>query len=134
MPPAHRPAKSVSRARQGGEADFVPAPRPSRGPQEASRPAREAPPKQPTPQRSAPQPREPETKLTTMESRILAFEARWWRASGAKTQAIADELELTPERYYQQLARLIDHPEAAAELPAVVRRLRAARDQRRATR
>ncbi|MFC3492380.1 DUF3263 domain-containing protein [Glycomyces rhizosphaerae] len=131
MPPAHRPAQSVSRARQGGDEEFVPAPRPARGPQEASRPAREAPPKQPAPQR---EPREPETKLSSLESRLLAFEARWWRASGAKTQAISDELELTPERYYQHLARLIDHPEAAAEQPAVVRRLRAARDQRRAER
>jgi hypothetical protein len=131
MPPAHRPAKSVSRARQGGDEDFVPAPRPARGPLEASRPAREAPPKQLAPQRSGREPREPETKLSSLETRILAFEARWWRASGAKTQAISDELELTPERYYQHLARLVDHPEAAAEQPAVVRRLRAARDQRR---
>jgi hypothetical protein len=134
MPPAHHPANAVSRARQGGEADFVPAPRPARGPQEASRPAREAPPKQSAPQRSSRETSEPETKLSSLESRILAFESRWWRASGAKTQAIADELDLTPERYYQHLARLIDHPEAAAEQPAVVRRLRAARDQRRATR
>ncbi|MDA1366229.1 DUF3263 domain-containing protein [Glycomyces algeriensis] len=74
------------------------------------------------------------SKLSSADSRLLAFEARWWRASGAKTQAISDELELTPERYYQHLARLIDHPEAAAEQPAVVRRLRAARDQRRAER
>ncbi|MDA1358487.1 DUF3263 domain-containing protein [Glycomyces luteolus] len=72
--------------------------------------------------------------MSSQDSRLLAFEARWWRASGAKTQAISDELELTPERYYQHLARLIDHPEAAAEQPAVVRRLRAARDQRRAER
>lgn len=134
MPPAHRPAIPVSRARQGGGDDFVPAPRPARGPQEGSRPARDAAPKQLAPQRSAREPREPETKLSALESRILAFEARWWRASGAKTQAIADELELAPERYYQHLARLIDHPEAAAEQPAVVRRLRGARDQRRAAR
>jgi len=129
MPPGQRPAQSVSRARQGGE-ELLPAPRPARG-QEASRPAREAPPKQPAPQR---EPQGPEAKLSALESRLLAFEARWWRASGAKTQAISDELELTPERYYQHLARLIDHPEAAAEQPAVVRRLRAARDQRRAER
>ncbi|MEU5157002.1 DUF3263 domain-containing protein [Glycomyces sp. NPDC021274] len=139
MPPGQRPAKSVSRARQGGEAEFVPAPRPARGPQEASRPARDVPPKQLAPQREPHRPEpeaEPrgEAKLSAMESRLLAFEARWWRASGAKTQAISDELELTPERYYQHLARLIDHPEAAAEQPAVVRRLRAARDQRRAER
>uniref|UniRef100_UPI0018E50782 DUF3263 domain-containing protein n=1 Tax=Glycomyces dulcitolivorans TaxID=2200759 RepID=UPI0018E50782 len=88
------------------------------------------------PRQAGPQlaPRDPESKLSASDSRLLAFEARWWRASGAKTQAIADELELTPERYYQHLARLIDHPEAAAEQPAVVRRLRAARDARRAAR
>lgn len=131
MPSAHRPAKPVSRARQVGEGDAVSAPRSSRGPQEASRPAREAP--QRSGQEARPR-RESEAKLSSLESRILAFEAKWWRASGAKTQAIADELELTPERYYQHLARLIDHPEAAAEQPAVVRRLRAARDQRRAAR
>jgi hypothetical protein len=129
MPPGQRPAQSASHTRQGGE-ELLPAPRPARG-QEASRPAREVPPKQPAPQR---EPRDPESKLSALESRLLAFEARWWRASGAKTQAISDELELTPERYYQHLARLIDHPEAAAEQPAVVRRLRAARDQRRAER
>ncbi|MDN3240439.1 DUF3263 domain-containing protein [Glycomyces tritici] len=139
MPPGQRPAKPVSRARPGGEEEFVPAPRSARGPQEASRPAREAPPKQPAPQREphGPESRaqsQAESKLSSTESRLLAFEARWWRASGAKTQAISDELELTPERYYQHLARLIDHPEAAAEQPAVVRRLRAARDQRRAER
>ena len=156
MPPGHRPAKSVSRARQGGDEDFVPAPRPARGPLDASRSApspqpaaRPSPapssqpapsaqpvqaPKQPAPQRSGRELREAETKLTSLESRVLAFEARWWRASGAKTQAISDELELTAERYYQHLARLIDHPEAVAEQPAVVRRLKAARDQRRAQR
>ncbi|MFG3342771.1 DUF3263 domain-containing protein [Glycomyces sp. NPDC048151] len=129
MPPPQRPAKPVSRARQGGDDDFVPAPRPARG--EAAPPSgREAPPKQAVPHRES----GPESKLSALESRLLAFEARWWRASGAKTQAISDELELTPERYYQHLARLIDHPEAAAEQPAVVRRLRAARDERRAER
>lgn|SRR5690625_4840329 len=74
---------------------------------------------------------EPKPRLTGLEQRILAFEARWWRASGAKAQAIADELDLTPEQYYQHLARLIDHPESAAEQPAVVRRLREARDRRK---
>ncbi|MCD0443748.1 DUF3263 domain-containing protein [Glycomyces sp. A-F 0318] len=133
MPPGQRPARSVQRARQ--EED--PAPRPVRGPQqEAPRRSREAP-KPPARQGQAgpePRRREAEPKLSSLESRILSFEARWWRASGAKTQAISDELELTPERYYQHLARLIDHPEAAREQPAVVRRLRAARDERRAAR
>jgi len=131
MPPGHRPAQSVSRAHR--EVEPVPSPRPARG-LEASRPAREAPKQQVRQGESEREPRSPETKLSSLESRLLSFEARWWRASGAKTQAIADELDLTPERYYQHLARLIDHPEAVAEQPAVVRRLRAARDERRAAR
>ncbi|MQM28411.1 DUF3263 domain-containing protein [Glycomyces albidus] len=129
MPPGQRPASRVTRTRQEDEEAFAPQ-RPFSGPDGPQREAAPAP-RQPGPQRT---PRDPESKLSAMESRILEFEARWWRASGAKTQAIADELELTPERYYQHLARLIDHPEAAAEQPAVVRRLRAARDERRAAR
>lgn len=128
MPPGRHPASRTTRTSQEDE-EFAPQ-RPFRGPDGPLREAAPAP-HQPGPQRA---PRDPETKLSAMESRILEFEARWWRASGAKTQAIADELELTPERYYQHLARLIDHPEAAAEQPAVVRRLRAARDERRAAR
>lgn len=134
MAPVHRPA-GTSRARQEDEGR-LPGPRPGRGPQEAARPGREAP-KQPVLPQTGPrqaEPREPESKLSALETRVLAFEGRWWRASGAKTQAISDELDLTPERYYQHLARLIDHPEAAAQAPEVVRRLRTARDERRATR
>ncbi|MEU5874812.1 DUF3263 domain-containing protein [Glycomyces sp. NPDC047369] len=115
MPPGQRPAAQSARTRREDDAP----PPPQRAPH------------QPGPQAA---PRDAESKLSGTETRILEFEARWWRASGAKTQAIADELDLTPERYYQQLARLIDHPEAAAEQPAVVRRLRAARDARRAAR
>lgn len=105
MPPGSTPTQSSARARPA-EDEFVPVPRAIRAP------------------------REPEAKLTGLEQRILAFESRWWHASGAKTQAIVDELELTPEQYFQHLARLIDHPEAAAEQPAVIRRLRAARAKR----
>uniref|UniRef100_UPI000C258D06 DUF3263 domain-containing protein n=1 Tax=Glycomyces xiaoerkulensis TaxID=2038139 RepID=UPI000C258D06 len=112
MSPGHTPARAPSRTRAEAE-EFVPAPRPAGGPSDSGG-AR----------------REPEPKLTNLEQRILGFESQWWRASGAKTQAIADELELTPEQYYQHLARLIDHPEAAAEQPAVIRRLRAARAER----
>ncbi|GAB3993100.1 hypothetical protein GCM10029992_03920 [Glycomyces albus] len=106
MPPGRTPARPPVPARQEAD-EHLPGPRAAR---------------------------EPEAKLTALEQRILGFESRWWRASGAKTQAILDELELTPEQYYQHLARLIDLPEAAAEQPAVVRRLRAARDHRRSAR
>ena len=127
MPPGSTPAHSTARAR-GTADEFVPVPR---GPDTAGGALRVAPEPPGGPSRA---PREPESKLSGLEQRILAFESRWWRASGAKTQAIADELDLTPEQYYQHLARLIDHPEAAAQQPAVIRRLRAARDHRRRAR
>ncbi|THV43370.1 DUF3263 domain-containing protein [Glycomyces buryatensis] len=131
MSPRLTPARPASRARGGDDGDFVPAPRPGRG-HETSRP--ETRPQRIEADGAGSEPRqvrpEPETKLSPLETRVLAFEARWWRASGAKTQAIADELDLTPERYYQHLARLIDHPEAAAEQPVVIRRLKAARAKR----
>ncbi|WP_155830040.1 DUF3263 domain-containing protein [Glycomyces tenuis] len=121
MPPATH-THSSARARAADE-PFTGAPHGPKAAGSAVRAASEPPGGGPS--------REPEAKLSGLERRILTFEARWWRASGAKTQAIADELELTPEQYYQHLARLIDHPEAAAEQPAVVRRLRAARDHRK---
>ncbi|WP_460496693.1 DUF3263 domain-containing protein [Glycomyces tarimensis] len=127
MPSGSTPAHSSARARSARD-EFVPVPR---GPQPAGGAVRVAAEPPVGPSRA---PREPEAKLTGLEQRILSFEARWWRASGAKTQAIADELELTPEQYYQHLARLIDHPAAVAEQPAVIRRLRAARDHRRRAR
>ncbi|MCH7232121.1 DUF3263 domain-containing protein [Glycomyces sp. L485] len=127
MPPGSTPVHSAASAR-AAEDECVPTPR---GPMTTGAAARVA---TESPVGPSQAPREPETKLTGLEQRILAFEARWWRASGAKTQAIADELDLTPERYYQYLARLVDHPEAAGEQPAVIRRLRAARDHRRRAR
>lgn len=69
--------------------------------------------------------------LSERDTRILAFERRWWRQPGAKEQAIVDALGIPPTRYYQLLNELIDRPEALASDPALVKRLRRMRGRRR---
>lgn len=68
--------------------------------------------------------------LTDRDRAILAFEARWAAASGAKEEAIRAELDLAPARYYQLLGRLIDTVEAQRHDPMLVKRLRRLRDAR----
>lgn len=68
--------------------------------------------------------------LTDIESRILAFERRWWQARGSKEEAIHAEFGLSPVRYYVALNRLLDDPEALAAEPVLVNRLRRIRDSR----
>jgi len=65
--------------------------------------------------------------LSERDRAILDFEASasWWKYRGAKEGAIRDRFDLGPTAYYQQLARLLDDPDAAAYAPDVVRRLRA---------
>ncbi|GAA4911700.1 uncharacterized protein DUF3263 [Stackebrandtia albiflava] len=75
--------------------------------------------------------RPPHTPLTSRQREILAFEARFWRDAGAKEQALRDELGMTETGYYQALARLLDEPAALEHSPALVNRLRRARDRRR---
>lgn len=70
-------------------------------------------------------------ELTGSERSILAFERRWWRGAGAKQQAIRDELGLSETRYYELLSLLLDNPAALAAEPALVNRLRRARETRR---
>lgn len=72
-------------------------------------------------------------ELTDTERAILEFEKHWWRFEGAKMQAIRDEFDLSPTRYYQVLNRLVDHPQALQEAPVVVRRLQRQRQHRRQT-
>lgn len=45
--------------------------------------------------------------------------------------AIAERFGISPARYYQLLARLVDDPAAMAYDPLMVRRLRRRRDERR---
>ncbi|MBS3940423.1 MAG: DUF3263 domain-containing protein [Actinobacteria bacterium] len=66
---------------------------------------------------------------------ILDFEREWWRYAGAKEQAVKEQFDLSPTRYYQLLNRVIDDEAALAYDPMLVkrlRRLRAARQRQRA--
>src|SRR3712207_190927 len=74
--------------------------------------------------------------LTRREHEMLAFERQWWRHPGAKETAIREQFGLPPTRYYQVLNALVDRPAALEADPLLVRRLRrlrAARGQRRSS-
>ena len=74
--------------------------------------------------------------LSARDRAVLAFERQWWRRPGAKETAIRDRFGLAPTRYYQMLNALVDRPEALEADPLLVRRLRrlrAARGQRRSS-
>jgi hypothetical protein len=75
--------------------------------------------------------------LAARDLEVLAFERRWWQHAGAKEEAIRRELGLRPADYYQALSRLLDDPAALEADPALIdqlRRLRATRHRRRASR
>lgn len=72
--------------------------------------------------------------LTDTDHEILAFERQWWKYPGAKETAVREQFGMTPTRYYQRLDALIDHPDALAAEPLVVRRLQRLRTQRAALR
>lgn len=74
------------------------------------------------------------TPLTYTETRILKFAALTFAKPGQREAAIRDEFGLPAIRYYQELNRLIDKPEALAHNPLLVGRLRRQRDTRRAAR
>ncbi len=73
-------------------------------------------------------------ELTQRDRAVLTFEARAWRARGAKDAAIREELGLSPTRYAQLLNALLDREAALAFDPVLVNRLRRIRDERRARR
>lgn len=73
-------------------------------------------------------------ELTVRQRSILELEARWWRGAGAKQQAIRNELGISDTQYYQQLSDLLDHPAAESAQPALINRMRRARDARRRAR
>ena len=50
--------------------------------------------------------------LSDLETKILAFEANWWRFAGAKESAIKELFDLSAPRYYQLLNDLIDRDDA----------------------
>jgi hypothetical protein len=63
-------------------------------------------------------------ELTPRERELLTFEREWWKYAGAKETAVREQLSLSPEDYYQALNAIIDHPDALAHDPLLVRRLR----------
>jgi hypothetical protein len=72
--------------------------------------------------------------LSDRDLAILKFEAEWLRHAGAKEEAIRADLGLSPARYYQLLARLIDTTDAQEQDPMLVKRLRRIRDERQRAR
>jgi hypothetical protein len=79
----------------------------------------------------ATRPSQPEpSQLSERDTAILDFERQWWKYAGAKEQAIREKFEMSSARYYQVLNTLIDRPEALAEDPLLVRRLRRLRASR----
>ncbi len=85
---------------------------------------------------SSPQPErtEPIGELNARDAEILAFERQWWKFAGAKEQAIRDKFQMSATRYYQVLNALIDKPEALAQDPLLVKRLRRLRATRQRNR
>jgi hypothetical protein len=74
-------------------------------------------------QRTATDPPAPPDELSEHQRSILDFERLWWRRPGAKEQAIRDNFEMSPTRYYQTLNGLIELPQALLYDPALVNRL-----------
>lgn len=71
-----------------------------------------------------------ESGLSDRDRQILEFERQWWKYSGAKETAVRQMFDMSNTRYYQVLNALIDRPEAMAEDPLLVRRLRRLRATR----
>ena len=83
---------------------------------------------------SQPDGREPLGELSVRDADILTFERQWWKFAGAKEQAIRDKFQMSDTRYYQVLNALIDKPEALAQDPLLVKRLRRLRATRQRNR
>jgi hypothetical protein len=69
--------------------------------------------------------------LSDRDRAVLEFEQTWWTRPGPKEAAIKACLGLSPTRYRQVLAALVDSEEAEAFDPLVIRRLRRRRDEQR---
>ncbi|MEP6817602.1 MAG: DUF3263 domain-containing protein [Marmoricola sp.] len=79
---------------------------------------------------AAPHSQPDRSPVSERDAAILDFERQWWKYAGAKEQAIREKFEMSSARYYQVLNTLIDRPEALAEDPLLVRRLRRLRASR----
>lgn len=83
---------------------------------------------------SAPTPAGSGAGLTALERDVLAFEADWARHAGAREEAIRARFGLGVAEYHRLLNALLDRPEAEAEAPVLVRRLRRQRRRRQESR
>lgn len=68
--------------------------------------------------------------MTPLDRMILDFEKRWYRHAGNKEADIDEVFSLSPVRYYQLLAALLDEPTALEAEPVLVKRLSRIRDAR----
>jgi hypothetical protein len=69
--------------------------------------------------------------LGDRDRQVLDFERESWKLGAPKERAIRERFGFSAARYYQLLNRVIDHPEALAHDPMLVRRLRRLRELRR---
>ena len=74
------------------------------------------------------------SQLSQRDQEILGFERQWWKYAGAKEQAVREKFQMSATRYYQVLNALIDRPEALAQDPLLVKRLRRLRASRQRSR
>lgn len=76
--------------------------------------------------------------LTVKDTMTLDFEAQYAvtnkAINGAKDVRIRDTFTESSTRYYQRLNQLIDHPDALAYNPLLIKRLHRLRDARHAQR
>lgn len=72
--------------------------------------------------------------LAAEDLAMLRFAGEWWHNAAAKEQAIRERFGLTPVRFYQRVAFLIDLPAALAAEPVVVGRLKRLRVARASVR
>jgi len=74
--------------------------------------------------------RQPAEPLDARARALLDFERDWPAHQGNKQQAIRERFGVSPARYYQLLAKAIEHPGAAEYDPLTTKRLQRRRGQR----
>lgn len=69
-------------------------------------------------------------QLTDTERNILDFERSWWKHAGVKEEAIKERFDMSATSYYKLLNELLEKPEAEAQDPILVKRLKRLRTHR----
>jgi hypothetical protein len=67
------------------------------------------------------------SELEGSDLEILDFERQWWKYADTKEAGIRERLGLSSVGYYRRLSWVIDQPQALAQDPLLVRRLRRTR-------